>query len=77
MSSTIKKMITYTLTGLILIITIIAILQIWEIINLDIEDIFNKVLLSFFAIFGASLVLLFIFSVVVKDNQTPKDNKDK
>ena len=65
MNSPIKKVVSYILITLILIFTVIAILGIWNVI--DLEDILRKILTSLFVIFVASVVVLFIFAVIIKD----------
>jgi hypothetical protein len=62
-----KKIISYVLIILVLVFTIIAILGIWDVINL--EEVMNKILKSLLVIFAASAVILFIVSVFVKDDQ--------
>lgn len=64
--SSIKKAVSYVLIGLVLIFTVIAILGIWGII--DLEQVMIKVLYSLLVIFAASAVILFIFSVLIKDD---------
>jgi polyferredoxin len=64
---TVKKIISYLLIVLILFFTIIALLGIWDIIPL--EDVVGKLLSSLLVVFAASAVVLFIFSVLVKDPQ--------
>ena len=66
MSNSIKKIVSYLLIGVILIFTIIALLGIWEIIEL--EDIIKKMFYSLMIIFAASAVILFIFSVMIRDS---------
>lgn len=63
--NTIKKITAYVLIALIIISTIIGLLAIWEII--EVEDIMKKTLTSIFVIFIASVVSLFIFSSLHKD----------
>ena len=67
--SNIKKAVSYVLIGLVLVFTIIALLGIWGII--DLEQVMVKVLYSLLIIFAASAVILFIFSVLIKD-EPPK-----
>lgn len=65
------RMITgYILVGLIVIFTVIAILGIWNIINF--EDVVNNALKSFLVVFVASAVVLFITTVLIKDDE-PKN----
>ncbi|MFC2086815.1 hypothetical protein ACFLSA_01440 [Bacteroidota bacterium] len=61
----VKRITSYILIGLVIIFTVISILGIWEVISL--EDIIRKILLSLFVVFVAAVVVLFIFSVLIKD----------
>jgi hypothetical protein len=70
MSKTVKKVISYFLIVLVLIFTIIALLGIWDIISL--EDIIKKMFVSLMVVFAAAAVILFIFSVLIKDEDTPE-----
>ncbi len=65
--TSIKKFISYILIGLVIIITIITLLGIWEII--DLGDIGTKIVGSLLVIFAASAVILFIFAVLIKDDK--------
>ncbi len=62
----IKKIAAYVLTGMVIILTILALLGIWEVISF--EDVIKKILTSLFVIFISSVILLFIFGVVIRDN---------
>ncbi|MGD2035128.1 MAG: hypothetical protein PVF73_08750 [Bacteroidales bacterium] len=64
--SNIKKAVSYVLIALVLIFTIIAILGIWDII--DLEQVMIRVLYSLLIVFAASAVILFIFNVLIKDD---------
>jgi hypothetical protein len=55
---------------LVLIFTIIALLGIWDIISLD--EIIRKMFVSLMVIFAAAAVILFIFSVLIKDEGPEK-----
>jgi len=66
MNTSIKKIVSYILIALVLIFTLIAILGIWDVISL--EEILKKILASLFIIFVASVVVLFIFTVLIKNN---------
>jgi hypothetical protein len=70
MGNSIKKVISYLLLGLVVIFTVIALLGIWDIISL--EEIVRKMFLSLMVVFAASAVILFIFSVLIKDSDLPK-----
>lgn len=65
MDFTAKKLTSYVLAIFIVIVTAIAVLAIWDVIQL--EHIMRKVMTSLLVIFAASVVTLFIFNVVVKD----------
>ncbi len=52
---------------LVLIFTVIALLGIWEVISL--EDIIKKMFVSLMVIFAAAAVILFIFSVLIRDQE--------
>ena len=60
--------------GAILVFTIIALLGIWEIIEL--EEIIRKMFLSLMVIFAASAVILFIFSVMIRDSDAKPEQKE-
>ncbi|MBL4593032.1 MAG: hypothetical protein JKX68_04355 [Flavobacteriales bacterium] len=60
-----RKGISVLLATLTLFFAILAILGIWEII--DVKNIAWKSLSSIFVIFVASAIILFIFSVIYKD----------
>jgi hypothetical protein len=74
MSNSIKKIISYLLIGIILIFTVIALLGIWDIILL--EDIIRKMILSLLVIFAASAVILFIFSVMIRDSDSRPEKQE-
>ncbi len=61
-----KKITSYVLAALVVIVTTIAVLAIWDIILL--EDVMRKILTSLLVIFASSVVTLFIFNVVIKEN---------
>jgi hypothetical protein len=61
----IRMMTAYILIGFLIVITLIALMGVWNIIPLD--DIVQKVISSLLIIFGASVVALFIFTVIIKN----------
>lgn len=69
-----RKGISILLSLLVLFFTILAILAVWDII--DVERIVQKTLTTLLIIFVSSAVMLFIFSVLYKggDGQPPKQN---
>lgn len=73
MNTSVKKIISYFMITLVLIFTIIALLGIWDIISLD--DIIKKMFVSLMVVFAAAAVILFIFSVLIKDEEPEKLDK--
>lgn len=62
------------LAGMVLVVTIVALLGIWDIIQWeDFKKYFNKSLLSLLVIFISSALVLFIFSVLYKPGVKPPD----
>jgi hypothetical protein len=68
---TIKTIVSYFLILLVLIFTVIAILGIWEVIDLD--KVLQKILSSLIVIFAASAVVLFIFAVLIRGTEEKKE----
>ncbi len=66
-----KKITSYILITFVLLITVISLLGIWEIISL--EDVMRKIFTSLFIIFVASVIVLFIFSVIIRDSGDDKN----
>lgn len=67
MNKTVKKVISYFLIALVLLFTAVALLGIWDIISL--EDIIKKMFVSLMVVFAAAAVILFIFSVLIRDDE--------
>lgn len=61
----IRKITGYVLVGLILVFTLVALLGIWEII--DLREVMTKVWSSLLVVFVASAVVLFVTTVLLKD----------
>jgi hypothetical protein len=70
MDNALKKSVAYILIGLVLVFTVLSILGIWEVISLD--YILRKIVLSLLVVFAASAVILFIFTILIRDNGQPK-----
>jgi hypothetical protein len=70
MGTSVKRVISYLLIGLVIVFTVLALLGIWDIISL--EEIVRKMFLSLMVVFAASAVILFIFSVLIKDSDVTK-----
>ncbi len=66
----VRKVFSVILATLVLFFTLICILAIWDII--DIERIFQKSMATLFVLFISSAIMLFIFAVVYKGEETPK-----
>ncbi len=70
-----KKIISYILISMVLVFTVVALLGIWDII--DLENVLIKAMSSLLVVFVASAVVLFIFGVVLKEdfkgNQQPPE----
>ncbi len=62
----IKKTIAYFFTVLVLIFAVIAILGIWDIIELD--NLIRKMFGSVLVIMAASAVIVFLFGVLIRDS---------
>ncbi|MFH0756096.1 MAG: hypothetical protein V2B15_02275 [Bacteroidota bacterium] len=58
----VKKTIAYTLSVLVLLFSVIAILGIWEIV--DIEDLIARMFKSLMVILAAAAVIVLIFSIL-------------
>ena len=58
----VKKIIAYTLSVLVLLFSIVAILGIWEVV--DIEDLIARMFKSLMVILAAAAVIVLIFSIL-------------
>ena len=67
MNQSVKKIASYLLIGLVIFITGISILAIWDVIEL--ERVFWKTAQSLFVVFIASVVVLFITSVIINSDK--------
>lgn len=65
---TAKKITAYVLALFVVVCTLIALLSVWEIISL--QEVMRKILTSLLIIFIASVVSLFIFNVVIKNDKS-------
>ena len=73
MNTSVKRVISYFMIFLVLVFTIIALLGIWDIISL--EDIIKKMFVSLMVVFAAAAVILFIFSVLIRDQEPEQLDK--
>ena len=60
--SAVKKITAYVLISLIVFSTVIGLLAIWDVI--DVQEVMKKVLSSIFIVFVSSVVVLFIFLLI-------------
>ncbi len=70
MNQSIKKIASILLIGIVILVTIVSILAIWDVIEL--ERVFWKTSQSLFVIFISAVVILFISSVVINGNEKKK-----
>jgi len=71
----VKKIIAYTLSTLVLLFSVIAILGIWEIV--DIEDLIARMFKSLMVILAAAAVVVLIFSILDRpERKEPTDQAD-
>ena len=62
----VKKTIAYFFTALVLLFAVVAILGIWDIIEMD--NLIRKMFGSVLVIMAASAVIVFLFGVLIRDN---------
>jgi uncharacterized membrane protein YhaH (DUF805 family) len=68
----VKRIIAYTLSALVLIFSLVAILGIWELI--DIEDLIARMFKSLMVIMAAAAVVVLIFSILDRpDRKGPEE----
>ncbi len=58
----VKKIIAYTLSVLVLLFSLVAILGIWEVV--EIEDLISRMFKSLMVILAAAAVVVLIFSIL-------------
>ncbi len=66
---TMKKIVSYILISCVLLFTIVAILGIWDIVEL--KNVLMNTIFSLIVIFAASAIILFIYTVFMKDSDHP------
>ena len=68
----VKRIIAYTLSALVLLFSVVAILGIWEVI--EIEDLIARMFKSLMVIMAAAAVIVLIFSILDRtDRRGPED----
>ncbi len=61
----------FILATLVLLVTILALLGIWEVIDIDYQRLLKKGFWSILALFVSSAVIMFIFSVIYRTPINP------
>ena len=69
MNTALKKFSSYFLVSLVLVSTVIALLEIWVPDLLDLDGALQNLMSSLLIIFLSSCVVLFIFSVILKEKK--------
>jgi len=70
MENSVKKIASYILIFVVLISTLLGIFSVWELISL--EDVMWKIMKTLFIVFVSALVVLFIYSVLLRDSSKKK-----
>lgn len=65
MTSAIKKAAAFILVAIVIALTVLALLGVWEVI--EFENVIRKILISLFVVFASSVVVLFIFTVIIRE----------
>lgn len=76
MNRNIKLFISYILIGTVLTITIVAVLAIWGLIEINANKMFNNVVLSLLAVVLGALVVLGINKLFLSDNDKKQGNEN-
>ncbi|MBN2682370.1 MAG: hypothetical protein JXR58_07665 [Bacteroidales bacterium] len=72
MNKNIKLFISYILIGTVLTVTIVAVLAIWGLIEINANKMFNNVILSLLAVILGALVVLAINKLFLTDSSSDK-----
>jgi len=70
----VKKTIAYTLSVLVLLFSLVAILGIWEVV--DIEDLVLRMFKSLMVILAAAAVVVLIFSILDRPFRNERKNDE-
>ena len=65
MDNAVKKVASYILVTVVIISTIIAILSVWGLI--DLEDVIWKIMQTLFVVFVAAILVLFIYNILLRE----------
>ena len=66
-----RNVFAYVLATLVLIVTVLSLLGIWEVIEIDYQRLLKKGFWSILALFVASAIIMFIFSVIYRTPVNP------
>lgn len=69
--NSVKKIIAYFLSGLVLLFCILAILGIWDVIVM--EDLIEKMFKSIMVILASAAVIVFVFAMLFRENRKNYD----
>lgn len=70
----VKRIIAYTLSALVLIFSAVAILGIWEVI--EIEDLIARMFKSLMVIMAAAAVVVLIFSILDRPDRPDRPDRN-
>ena len=70
----VKRIIAYTLSVLVLLFSLVAILGIWEIV--DVEDLIARMFKSLMVILAAAAVIVLIFSILDRPERIDRTGPD-
>lgn len=65
MDNAVKKIASYILVTIVIISTFIAILSVWDLI--DLEDVIWKIMQTLFVVFIAAILVLFIYNILLRE----------
>ncbi len=71
----VKRIIAYTLSALVLLFSLVAILGIWEIV--DVEDLIARMFKSLMVILAAAAVIVLIFSILDRPERIDRTGPDE
>lgn len=71
----VKRIIAYTLSVLVLLFSLVAILGIWDVI--DIEYLISRMFKSLMVILAAAAVIVLIFSILDRPDRPERINPDE
>jgi len=72
---TVRKVSGMILAGMVIIIAILSLLVIWEVIEMDVEKVLKRSFYSLFVLIISGAILLFIFSILFKTEDTKRPPK--